>query len=89
MTSWRMGRGSYWIVGWLLTVGTVFLATQYARTLGATAPVVPGVPAIAIGGVLCGIGLILTRRFGRPWVGLLIAGLGIVSVGLGLANLVR
>ena len=84
-----MGRGSYWIVGWLLTVAAVFLATQYFPTLGVTAPVVPGVPAMAIGGVLCGIGLILARRFGRRWVGLLIAGLGILGVGLGLANLVR
>ena len=36
-----------------------------------------------------GLGLAMARRFGRKWEGVLLGGLGIVSVGLGLANLVR
>jgi hypothetical protein len=39
--------------------------------------------------VLCGVGLTMARRFGRQWAGLLVAGLGILSVGLGVANIVR
>ena len=85
----RLGRSTYWTLGWLLTLVAVYLGTQYARSNGVVTPVVPGTVAVVVGAVLCGTGLTLDRRFGRQWAGVLVGGLGIVSIGLGLANLVR
>jgi hypothetical protein len=85
----RIGRGAYWVIGWLLTAVATSFGTQYARSRGLVAPVVPGAVAVVFGAALCGIGLMLARRFGRKWAGVLVGGLGVVSVGLGLANLVR
>jgi hypothetical protein len=85
----HLGRGAYWTLGWLVTVVVVYVGTQYARSSGLATPVVPGGVALVVGAVLCGIGLTLARRFGRQWEGVLVGGLGVLSVGLGLANLVR
>lgn len=85
----RLGRGAYWLIGWLLTVAVTYAGTQYARGQGIVAPAVPGAATLILGVVLCVVGLVLARRVGRQWEGLLVAGLGILSVGLGLANLLR
>jgi len=86
-----VGRGSsaYWLLGWLLSVVATYIGTQYARSRGVVAPVIPGPAALVLGVVLCSAGLVVARRFGRNWGGLVIAGIGILSIGLGLANLVR
>ena len=89
MSRVRLGRGAYWILGWLLTIVIIYAGTQYLRSRGLAAPVVAGPAAIAVGAVLCGVGLTLARRYAHSWAGLVVAGLGILSVGLGLANLVR
>jgi hypothetical protein len=85
----RLSRGVYWILGWLLTVAATYVGTQYARSLGLVAPVVPGLVALIGGAVLCGVGVVMARRPGPHWAGVVIAGMGILSVGLGIANLVR
>jgi uncharacterized protein YqgC (DUF456 family) len=77
------------MLGWLLTVVATYVGTEYARSRGVVAPVVPGPAALFAGVLLCALGLILARRFGQTWAGVLVGGLGILSVGLGLANLVR
>ena len=89
MTPVNLGRNAYWLLGWLLTIIAVYIGTQYARARGLVVPVVPGSVLLILGAVLCAIGFAIARRFGRPWAGVLVGGLGIVSVGLGLANLVR
>ena len=89
MTGMRLGRGVHWLLGYLLAVAVTYVGTQYARGSGLVAPVVPGPAALITGALLCSLGLILARRFGRTWAGMLVGGLGILSVGLGLANLVR
>jgi hypothetical protein len=58
----RVGRGAYWVIGWLLTLVATYAGTQYARSRGLVAPVVPGAVAVVFGAVLCGIGLTLARR---------------------------
>jgi hypothetical protein len=85
----RPSRGAYWILGWLLTVVATYIGIQYARSRGVIAPVVPGLPTLIVGAVLCGIALVVVRRFGRRWPGVLVGGMGILCIGLGLANLVR
>ena len=89
MTKVRSRPGVYWILGWLLTLAAIYLGIQYARGRGLVAPVVPGPAALLASALLCALGLILARRFGQTWAGVLVGGLGILSVGLGLANLVR
>jgi hypothetical protein len=85
----RLGGGAYWTLGWLLTLVAVYLGTPYARGRGLVAPVVSGPAALRAGALLCALGLILARRFGQTWAGVLVGGLGIVSLGVGLTNLVR
>jgi len=85
----RPGRVAYWLLGWLLSVVATYVGTGYAGSRGLVAPVVPGLPTLILGVVLCGVGLTMARRFGRQWAGLLVAGVGILSVGLGVANTVR
>jgi hypothetical protein len=85
----RPGRVAYWLLGWLLTVVATYVWTGFARSRGLVAPVVPGLPTLIVGVVLCGVGLTMARRFGRQWAGLLVGGLGILSVGVGVANVVR
>jgi len=84
----RRGSSAYWLLGWLLTVVATYIGTQYARSRGMVAPVLPGLPALIVGASLCGIGLVVARRFGRLWPGVLVGGMGILCIGLGLANLV-
>jgi len=85
----HLGPRTYWSLGWLLTIVAIYVGTQIARSLGVLAAVVPGGVAVVVGVVLAGLGLIIARRFRRRWVGVAVGGLGIVSVGLGLVNLVR
>ena len=89
VTAVHLGRGTYWVLGWLLTLLVTYVGTQYSRSQGVAMPAVPGAVALVFGAALCGVGLAMARRFGRKWEGVLIGGLGIMSVGLGLANLVR
>ena len=84
----RRGSSAYWLLGWLLTVVATYVGTQYARSRRIVAPVLPGLPALVVGVVLCGIGLLVARRFCRLWPGVLVGGMGILCIGLGLANLV-
>ncbi len=88
MSPVRRGSSAYWLLGWLLTVVATYVGTQYARSRGIVAPVLPGLPALVVGVVLCGIGLLVARRLGRPWPGVLVGGIGILCIGLALANLV-
>jgi hypothetical protein len=85
----RLGRGLYWLIGYLFSVAVTYAGTQYARSRGGVAPIVPGAAALVVGAVLCGIGIVLARRFGRQWEGVLVGGLGVLGVALGLANLLR
>jgi hypothetical protein len=85
----RVGGRAYWALGWLLTLGAVYVVAQYARSRGAAAPAVPGVVALVCGAVLCATGLQIARRFGHRWAGVLLGGLGILGIGVGLANLLR
>jgi hypothetical protein len=85
----RLGRDAYWLIGYLLAVAVTYVGTQYACSRGVVAPVVPGALALISGAVVRGIALVTARRYGHAWAGLVVAGPGIVSVGLGLANLVR
>jgi len=89
LTAVHLGRGTYWVLGWLLTLLVTYVGTQYSRSQGVAMPAVPGAVALVFGAALCGLGLAMARRFGRKREGVLLGGLGIVSVGLGLANLVR
>jgi hypothetical protein len=89
LTRVRLGRGAYWALGWLLTIVVTYVGTQYARSRGVVAPVVSGPAPLVFGALLCGIGVAIARRTGREWAGVVVAGFGIVSFGLGLANLVR
>ncbi len=85
----HFGPRANWTLGWLLTIVAIYVGTEYGRSRGVVAPIVPGGVAVVVGVVLVGAGLIIARRFRRAWAGVVIGGLGIVSVGLGLANLVR
>jgi uncharacterized protein YqgC (DUF456 family) len=85
----RLGRGAYWIIGWLLTLVATYAGTQHTRSRGAVTPAVPGTVAVVVGAALCGIGLAIARRSGRHWAGVLIGGIGILCIGIGLANLLR
>ena len=77
------------MLGWLLTLLVTYVGTQYSRSQGVAMPAVPGAVALVFGAALCTLGLAMARRFGRRWPGVLVGGVGILCIGIGLANLVR